>query len=144
MTGTTYRCVGCREYRPRPEYQRFGLGSVCSPDCLALVRAKRKKRAPAKPADQPPPEVREVVLDRDRYRCRFCGTVYQLHLHHISYRSEGVDHSPGNLITLCSEHHAVVHTDKRRWQPVCRAYVGEVAHGQQRFLLAIDRQINGR
>lgn len=49
-----------------------------------------------------------------------------MHLHHINYRSEGVDHQPHNLITLCPHHHNVVHGDKRRWKPILLAVVWQI------------------
>ena len=66
--------------------------------------------------------VREAVRANDREKCRFCGSTHNLHLHHIKYRSElkisqGRDNLT-NLITLCSDHHSLVHTNKAVWQPV--------------------------
>lgn len=46
-----------------------------------------------------------------------------LSIHHINYRSEGVDHSPHNLIVLCQRHHDVVHSDKGKWKPVLLALI---------------------
>jgi hypothetical protein len=65
-----------------------------------------------------------------------------LHEHHIHYRSEGVDHSVDNLLVLCHEHHELVHSDKRRWQPVCLAYIADLHEGRQRYLPDIDRELN--
>lgn len=45
-------------------------------------------------------------------------------LHHVHYRSEGVDHSPHNLVALCVKcHNPIVHANKRKWQPICLAYI---------------------
>lgn len=55
---------------------------------------------------------------RDLNRCRICFTRNNLHLHHVKYRSGGGADTADNLITLCLEHHAEMHSDKRRWQPV--------------------------
>lgn len=60
---------------------------------------------------------------RDLHRCRICFTRNNLHLHHVKYRSSGGSDTPDNLITLCMEHHAEMHSDKRRWQPVLLALV---------------------
>lgn len=67
-----------------------------------------------------PARVREFVLERDGHCCRVCGAyVEYAHLHHIDYRSQGGDNSPGNLITLDPYHHLhTVHGNKRLWQPV--------------------------
>ena len=58
------------------------------------------------------------MTERDGGKCRWCGTTSWVELHHINYRSEGVDHSDHNLITLCKAHHDEAHSDKRRWKPV--------------------------
>ena len=76
-----------------------------------------------------PSEVREYVLERDGSCCRVCGRyVVEPALHHIRYRSEGGLDVPSNLVTIgwlpghdC--HLAVVHRDKRLWQPILLAIV---------------------
>jgi len=223
----SYRCQGCRNYH-RDVYRRLGLGSVCSPECEATVRAKQrgvKKPATAslddrdsdfvEPApgtgdqvspgtgDQECPTAsgltddttstprdghhdsdtggreittkktprgelpatcrdasavvprqdhlnprsgtatslrpHDVVLERDR-RCRFCGVIRDLHVHHINYRSQGGNHDAHNLIVLCHKHHRLVHSDKGVWQPILRAYIWLLyMQGQRRFLLDIKR-----
>jgi len=62
--------------------------------------------------------MRKRVLARDGSCCRWCGRRDQLALHHVEYRSEGGTNAATNLVTLCLDHHAEVHTSKRRWQPV--------------------------
>jgi hypothetical protein len=37
----SYRCQGCRDYH-RTVYRKLGLGSVCSPECEATVRARQR------------------------------------------------------------------------------------------------------
>lgn len=61
-----------------------------------------------------PTAVRKQVHDRDGHRCRWCGrTNAGLHIHHINYRSAGGGHEPENLISLCVDHHQMVHTNKQ-------------------------------
>ena len=79
------------------------------------------------------------TLERDR-RCRYCGTVRNLHVHHIDYRSQGGTHDLHNLIVLCKRHHDLVHTDKGVWQPVLRAYIWLLyIEGRAMFLLDVKR-----
>lgn len=138
----SYRCKGCREYQRGQPYRKVGLSSVCSAECLTGVGVTgRSGTQPRKP--NVPDEVRALVHVRDRGRCRYCGVTANLHAHHIHYRSEGVDHSEDNLITLCVEHHGLVHSNKARWQPVCLAYVAEAKAGRRRYLLELDRQLSG-
>lgn len=49
------------------------------------------------------------VLRRDGWRCQSCGTISNLEVHHIQFRSHGGDDSEENLITLCCVCHAVIH-----------------------------------
>jgi hypothetical protein len=58
-----------------------------------------------------PPTVRRVVLHRDRERCRVPGCRCRLwiDLHHVRERHRGGRHVRGNLVTLCSAHHRLVH-----------------------------------
>lgn len=151
MTTSTYRCAGCREYKPRPEYRRLGLGSVCSAKCLTAASHKTlKARSDISPNNIPPNvtrlpdipyETRRTVRDRDRGRCRICGVTDGLHLHHIAYRSQGGTHDERNLILLCNLHHSLVHTDKARWQPVLFDYIRAFYRsGVRASVLKLDRE----
>jgi len=57
------------------------------------------------------PRVRELALVRDDHCCAVpgCRNNFWLHLHHVVPRSEGGPNAVGNLICLCSRHHAAVH-----------------------------------
>jgi len=58
-----------------------------------------------------PPATRRAVLRRDGGKCRVPGCRHAVFTepHHIGLRSEGGDHDPQNLITLCGAHHRAVH-----------------------------------
>lgn len=53
--------------------------------------------------------LREVVLKIDGGRCQVsgCPSRLELHIHHIRPVSEGGEHAPGNLVSLCDFHHAL-------------------------------------
>lgn len=53
--------------------------------------------------------LREVVLQKDNGRCQVsgCPSRLELHIHHIKPVSEGGEHTPGNLVSLCDFHHAL-------------------------------------
>lgn len=132
-----YRCQGCREYHRGDPYRRIGLGAVCSAGCASKVGRRRK---PVTPTDPLPAAMHAAVLERDG-GCRYCGTRLGLHVHHINYRSEGVDHSETNLITLCYRHHSLVHSDKRYWKPVLRSYITTLYDtGHKKYLRDIERR----
>ena len=59
------------------------------------------------------PELRQVVLDRDGYRCGNCGGSEDLHIHHIIPLSLGGSNEMGNLRTLCRSCHARLHPHMR-------------------------------
>lgn len=53
--------------------------------------------------------LREVILHRDGNRCQVtgCPSRVELHVHHMKAVSEGGEHVPSNLVTLCDFHHAL-------------------------------------
>ncbi len=58
-----------------------------------------------------PPATRRAVLIRDGHRCQVPGCRCRDHLalHHIRFRSQGGDHQPHNLVTVCWAHHDMIH-----------------------------------
>lgn len=48
--------------------------------------------------------------------CQLCGRSYNLHIHHIIYRSQMGNNDERNLIRLCSDCHRRVHSNKKIWQ----------------------------
>ncbi len=52
---------------------------------------------------------KNIALRRDNFACVICGFDATVHAHHITPRSKGGDHDPANLVTLCPNHHAMVH-----------------------------------
>lgn len=61
-------------------------------------------------------EVYKQIVDKEPY-CQLCGSCYELHIHHIIYRSQGGLTIPENLIRLCCRCHRLVHSNKREWLP---------------------------
>jgi 5-methylcytosine-specific restriction endonuclease McrA len=64
---------------------------------------------------------RRAVLDRDRHRCRRCGSPATrfdaLHVHHVVPRSEGGTDALSNLVTLCALCHPQVERFVSSFQP---------------------------
>ncbi|MGA2100761.1 MAG: HNH endonuclease [Candidatus Sulfotelmatobacter sp.] len=50
------------------------------------------------------------VVCRDRWRCQSCGSMTNLEVHHQEFRSHSGADSEQNLITLCSDCHAAIHS----------------------------------
>lgn len=53
--------------------------------------------------------LRQQILNRDGWRCQFCGTMSNLEVHHREFRSHSGADSEENLITLCTACHARAH-----------------------------------
>jgi 5-methylcytosine-specific restriction endonuclease McrA len=73
------------------------------------VRRIRAKRPRIKLGTQAYERLRLKVLTRDGWRCQDCGSMRNLEVHHITFRSHSGDDSESNLITLCSTCHADMH-----------------------------------
>ncbi|MFC7116644.1 HNH endonuclease [Natronoarchaeum sp. GCM10025703] len=68
-----------------------------------------------------PPEVRQLVIERDDYACQLCGTLGSqageeatLHLHHRESPADGGSNDPSNLVTLCDDCHHHHHSTRRK------------------------------
>ena len=109
------KCAFCKKYLPKGEAVRVGIQSFCSHDHYVQNRS----RVTSKPASAMSKDDRLEIIKSDGFSCRFCGSENYLHVHHIKYRSEGGSDDKSNLITLCGKHHEVVHSDKKRFQPLC-------------------------
>ncbi len=53
--------------------------------------------------------LRQIVLDRDDQRCQVTGCPSRVpkHIHHKLPVSQGGEHTPSNLVTLCDFHHSI-------------------------------------
>ena len=49
------------------------------------------------------------ILERDGWRCQYCGARTDLQVHHIQLRSLLGDDAEENLITLCAQCHQQFH-----------------------------------
>ena len=56
--------------------------------------------------------LRQQLLERDGWRCQYCGHPTELEVHHIQSRSRAGDDAEQNLITLCATCHQVIHLHK--------------------------------
>ena len=53
--------------------------------------------------------LRQQVLRRDAWKCQSSGTMSNLEVHHMQFRSHSGEDSELNLITLYTECHSQVH-----------------------------------
>ena len=54
-------------------------------------------------------ELQRQVMERDGWRCQACGSIQNLQVHHLKFRSQSGSDEEHNLITLCAECHARMH-----------------------------------
>ena len=54
-------------------------------------------------------ELQLQILRRDGWRCQLCGSMQNLQVHHLKFRSRSGDDVEQNLITLCAECHEHTH-----------------------------------
>ena len=54
--------------------------------------------------------LRLAVLERDGWRCQQCGSMCNLEVHHLTFRSRAGSDSLENLIALCADCHRDAHT----------------------------------
>lgn len=133
MANAKARCVGCKQYRVRSELTKVGLSNVCSDsdECRRIVldkhRATVRRQVANREKKNHKPRLSQRLRRQIRARdetCRYCGADgYRLEIHHIAYRSQGGPDTYWNLILLCDDHHRLVHSRKKYWQPILRAYI---------------------
>ena len=58
-------------------------------------------------------ELHRQVLERDGWRCQVCGSMQNLQVHHLKFRSQSGGDVEQNLITLCAECHELMHREPR-------------------------------
>ena len=49
------------------------------------------------------------ILERDSWRCQVCGSMRNLEVHHIQFRSHSASDVEQNLITFCASCHGLRH-----------------------------------
>ena len=53
-------------------------------------------------------DLQRQVLERDGWRCQVCGSMQNLQVHHLKFRSQSGGDEEQNLVTLCVECHAQI------------------------------------
>ncbi len=55
-------------------------------------------------------QLHQGIMRRDGWRCQLCGALSQLQVHHLRFRSQSGEDSEENLMTLCHNCHATIHS----------------------------------
>ena len=110
------KCKHCRGLVDKDTAYRTSMQSFCNVEHYKAYFNSKPKPTPKVTSEWT--KSRKMVVKLDGGACRVCGTRDNLHVHHIRYRGQpGGTDEVDNLITLCLEHHALVHTDKKLYQP---------------------------
>ncbi len=115
-----YRCEACggatvgQDGSSAPPSLEARAG--CDAEVVALGSAGAPPEADGKASKTLPPKFRRAVLLRDGHRCVVPGCTNRLWLevHHLVPRAAGGSNQAGNLVTLCSRHHGLVHEGNLR------------------------------
>jgi len=70
-------------------------------------------------------EVYEKTIEMFNGCCALCGNP-NIHCHHIRYGACGRKTYMGNIIPLCKEHHDLVHSNKKKYQPMLIDIINKV------------------
>lgn len=55
---------------------------------------------------------REIVLERDKYKCVICSNKKKIHVHHVD--KDRLNNEIYNLLTLCAKCHMKIHAIKKK------------------------------
>ena len=81
----------------------------------SINKTSKKKKTVSK-------ETYNKVMQRDKYKCVMLNYECKgkIELHHVRYRSERKDliNEPNNCVCLCTFHHKLVHSNKKKYQPI--------------------------
>lgn len=99
-------------------------GQINAEKCCVCEFKEYKKQKPIKKVSKKrifvSKETYNKVYTRDSGSCQLCGAYQNLHAHHILYRSQRKDliDEPTNIIMLCENCHRLVHSNKKKYQPI--------------------------
>ncbi len=72
---------------------------TCKPDQLQLDPERYR-------------ELKMKILERDGWKCQYCGRRDELQIHHLVRRSQQGEDCEQNLIVLCSRCHRLLHAGR--------------------------------
>ena len=112
------RCQECGNKEYKPKDKRNSPYENKKRTEFTKISAKMKKKSNKRITVSN--EVYNIVIERDNYSCRLCGSTSWIQLHHILYRSQRKDliNNVDNCIMLCDNCHRLVHSNKKKWQPI--------------------------
>lgn len=93
--------------------------------CIYKEYKKYKHKITNKKRIKVSDETYKKVLCRDK-QCRLCGSIKNLHLHHIDGRGKYLTNDINNCIMLCQNCHLnVVHKNLKKYRPILKEIINE-------------------
>ncbi len=112
-TVVLYECQSCArtELDTGAGPLELGASAAATLGCGARVRDLRTEGGVVRRGGPLPRAIERAVRLRDRNTCRVpgCRRRRYVDVHHITFQSEGGDHSRSNCLCLCTTHHALLH-----------------------------------
>ncbi len=117
-TVVLYECQSClrAEVDTGAGPLELGAGAAATLGCGARVRDLRTEGRVVRRGGALPKAIDRAVRLRDRNGCRVpgCRRRRYVDVHHITYQSEGGEHSRSNCLCLCTTHHSLLHDGRLR------------------------------
>ncbi len=117
-TVVLYECQSClrAEVDTGAGPLELGAGAAATLGCGARVRDLRTEGRVVRRGGPLPKAIERAVRLRDRNTCRVAGCHRRRYVdvHHITFQSEGGEHSRSNCVCLCTTHHALLHDGRLR------------------------------
>jgi hypothetical protein len=117
-TVVLYECLSCArtEVDTGAGPLELGAGAAATLGCGARVRDLRTEGRIVRRGGPLPRAIERAVRLRDRNTCRVpgCRRRRYVDVHHITFQSEGGEHSRRNCVCLCTTHHSLLHEGRLR------------------------------
>ncbi len=117
-TVVLYECQSCArtEVDTGAGPLELGAGAAATLGCGARVRDLRTEGRVVRRGGPLPRAIDRAVRLRDRNMCRVpgCRRRRYVDVHHITFQSEGGEHSRRNCLCLCTTHHSLLHEGRLR------------------------------
>ncbi len=117
-TVVLYECQSCArtEIDTGAGAVELGAEAAATLGCGARVRDLRTEGRVVRRGGPLPAAIERAVRLRDRNRCRVPGCFRRRYVdvHHLTFQSEGGEHSRSNCVCLCTTHHARLHDGRLR------------------------------
>ncbi len=117
-TVVLYECQSCArtEVDTGAGPLELGAGAAATLGCGARVRDLRTEGRVVRRGGPLPKAIERAVRLRDRNTCRVpgCRRRRYVDVHHITFQSEGGEHSRRNCVCLCTTHHTLLHDGRLR------------------------------